>query len=483
MTQQTSDHVKPCNIGQSEQHNRRNAEYLARINKSRIYIRTDLMTQNMSWSSPLIKGMTLTEYHAKLAAMVKEKTGRAMQTKERKKVDKKTGKVITVSGSSPIRESVVVCKADTTIEQLQHYCQLCHEQFGITALQIHIHRDEGHYENPGDKSTWKPNYHAHIVWDWMNHDTGKSCKLSREDMSRMQDMVAEALQMERGTSKEETEREHLERNDFIVAEQKRKSKMLDNETQIKKRISSELDSEIAEKQERCNTENGNAILSGIANLAGRGKYAAIAKENEELKASVPKRIAELQQQFKTEVDKSVEQRTKMLMDENEQYKERNQQIADKYNGLVDRFNAVLSDKQKAETALVEYKRGEAERFNTFAAQSMWKDDLLAMVALALAKVNQLFRQAINAIINFAKSCTSNNHQSFFSNEDATAIKTILTNYAKEPSDQRYVGKWLVLAAKADGNLSEREAAHAEKEVDDVVIGKYDWRINGNRLKV
>ncbi len=24
----------------------------------------------------------------------------------------------------------------------------------------------------GETATWKPYLHAHIVWDWMNHDTG-----------------------------------------------------------------------------------------------------------------------------------------------------------------------------------------------------------------------------------------------------------------------------------------------------------------------
>lgn len=193
---QTSDHIKPCNIGSSEAHNRRTQEYLKRINKDRLYIRSDLTPKNSSWESSLMEGKDLTAYYNEIARMVKEKTGRAMQTKERTVTDKKTGKTKVVNGSSPIRESVVVCKQDTTIDQLRKYCDRCHERWGITALQIFIHQDEGHYGIPGDNSTWKPNSHAHIVWDWMNHETGKSCKLGKVDMSLMQDMVAECLEME-----------------------------------------------------------------------------------------------------------------------------------------------------------------------------------------------------------------------------------------------------------------------------------------------
>lgn len=287
---QTSDHIKPCNIGSSEAHNRRTQEYLKHINKDRLYIRSDLTPKNSSWESSLMEGKDLTAYYNEIAWMVKEKTGRAMQKKERTVTDKKTGKTKVVNGSSPLRESVVVCKQDTTIDQLRKYCDRCHERWGITALQIFIHQDEGHYGIPGDNSTWKPNSHAHIVWDWMNHETGKSCKLGKVDMSLMQDMVAECLEMERGTRKVETGKEHLERTDFIIAKQKleveeaaNKKKHLEHENQVRKKIGAELDEEIARKQDKANRENGNAILSSAAKLLGKGKYADMEKENTALK--------------------------------------------------------------------------------------------------------------------------------------------------------------------------------------------------------
>ena len=219
----TSINIKPCLVTSSGAHNRRLAEYLANIRKEKIYIRTDLMAKNETWVSPELGDTSLEERSRQIAAMVKKKTGRAMQTKDRKRVNKKTGKVTVVRGSTPIKEGVVVIKEDTAMEQLRHFCEVCKERWGITPLQIFIHRDEGHYETPGDKTTWKPNYHAHIVWDWMNHDTGKSCKLLPQDMSQMQTILAEALGMERGTSKELTGREHLERTDYIIAKQKQEA--------------------------------------------------------------------------------------------------------------------------------------------------------------------------------------------------------------------------------------------------------------------
>src|SRR5574344_1293289 len=110
MSNKTSDHVKPCNIGQSEAHNRRSETYLAHISESKIYIRRDLMSLNESWVSEQMEGRGLQQYYDGIARMVKAKTGRAMQTKERNVVNKKTGRVKVISGSSPLRESVVVCK-------------------------------------------------------------------------------------------------------------------------------------------------------------------------------------------------------------------------------------------------------------------------------------------------------------------------------------------------------------------------------------
>ena len=268
----TSINIKPCLVTSSGAHNRRLAEYLANIRKEKIYIRTDLMAKNETWVSPELGDTSLEERSRQIAAMVKKKTGRAMQTKDRKRVNKKTGKVTVVRGSTPIKEGVVVIKEDTAMEQLRHFCEVCKERWGITPLQIFIHRDEGHYETPGDKTTWKPNYHAHIVWDWMNHDTGKSCKLLPQDMSQMQTILAEALGMERGTSKELTGREHLERTDYIIAKQKQeaeKTRIAKEQAEAElKAVKGELKTE---KLKNSAAEVGTAILDGIGSMIGTPK--------------------------------------------------------------------------------------------------------------------------------------------------------------------------------------------------------------------
>ena len=128
MAQKTSINIKPCNVGSSGPHNRRTAEYLANIRKEKIYIRTDLMAKNEAWVAPELGDTSLADRYKQIAAMVKEKTGRAMQTKDRERVNRKTGKVTAVRGSTLIKEDVAVIKENTTIEQLRRFCKVCKER-------------------------------------------------------------------------------------------------------------------------------------------------------------------------------------------------------------------------------------------------------------------------------------------------------------------------------------------------------------------
>ena len=73
-----------------------------------------------------------------------------------------------------------------------------------------------------------------VVWDWMDHDTGKSHKLGEADMSEMRDMLAEMLNMQRGQKKSETGLDHLERNDFILQKQEKEKKRLEEEKRREK---------------------------------------------------------------------------------------------------------------------------------------------------------------------------------------------------------------------------------------------------------
>lgn len=447
MTQMTSVHIKPCNIGQSEAHNQRTKEYLAHLNPSKIYIWQDLTSQNQTWVSGLQGQMTLQQYYDAIGRMVKEKTGRAMQTKERERVNKKTGKVTKIAGCTPLREGVVVCKADTTMEQLRHFADLCQQRFSITAIQIHIHRDEGHCTDPDNTSTWKPNYHAHIIWDWMSHDTGKSYKLASEDISLIQDMAAEALEMERGVSKLETGKLHLERNDYIVAKQKREleeakkqTEELAREREQKTLDCEKLDKEIHKKQEKTNRDNGSAILSGLAHLAGKGKYAQLESENIEMKqqvALIPDRIA-----------KGVAERTAELEDTCERERQAAKLYLDEYNKLTRSYNRLLKKSQNDKSS--------------YEFSLSQKDYAIAVLKTTLQKMIELLdavcRKALQAVIDFAKKPIAKR----FTYEQTCAVNDFLDT---DIDRQRAAS---TLAVLSHPFLTENEHAKGRLEVHNVV---------------
>jgi chromosome segregation ATPase len=144
--------------------------------KSFDYIRKDLTHKNEYWMEQKIADRLL-----KIESYCKEKSGRKLQ-----------------KNAMPIREAVVVIKENTTMQDLHNLSKKLEEELKIRIFQIAIHKDEGHYDK--DTKKWKPNYHAHLVADWQDLQTGKTLKHQSFHYSKMQDLAAECLEMERGVS-------------------------------------------------------------------------------------------------------------------------------------------------------------------------------------------------------------------------------------------------------------------------------------------
>ncbi len=140
------------------------------------YIRKELTPKNEYWQVDKISDRI-----QKIEGYCKEKSGRKLQC-----------------NAMPIREAVVVIKEDTTMKDLHDLAKKLEDELGIRVFQIAIHKDEGHWDK--ESKEWKPNRHAHLVADWQDLKTGKTLKHQPFHYSRMQDIAAECLDMERGTS-------------------------------------------------------------------------------------------------------------------------------------------------------------------------------------------------------------------------------------------------------------------------------------------
>ena len=307
MATKSSIHIKPCKVTSSGPHNRRTPEYMRNIGESRIYVVPELSSDNEQWINPDFGNQDLQTHYDNIKRMVKEKTGRAMQEKERERKGK-NGKIIKVAGCSPIREGVLLIRPGTTLADVREFGKECQRRWGITPLQIFLHKDEGHWlggkPDAEDKESFqvggkwfKPNYHAHIVFDWMNHDTGKSRKLNDEDMAAMQTLASDILMMERGQSKNVTGKEHLERNDFIIEKQKAELQRIDaakrhkeQQVELAEQELKQVKSEIrTDKLKSVATDAATAIASGVGSLFGSGKLKELEHSNVELHQEIAKR--------------------------------------------------------------------------------------------------------------------------------------------------------------------------------------------------
>ena len=430
-TAKASEHIKPCNIAQSERHNKRDADYIASLNPAMLYIRRDLAHLNEVYVAPDMEGVRLQQHYDNIRIMVKQKTGRAMQEKDVEFTDKK-GKKRVRQGCSPIREGVVNIKPDTTMEDLLRYAERVHERWGIRAMQIHIHKDEGHYEDTEDPKSWEPNYHAHIIWDWMDHDTGKSFKLNAEDMSAIQDLVAETLDMQRGQRKSETGIDHLERNDFIIQKQESKKKQLQEEAK----------KAVAEKEE------AEAEVE-----AAKTEVADLWKEHDYLTNS-----------NRTKVERS----NRLDLD-----------IRNKTNRTQSLDDAIEA-KSKEVSKLAAQADEKLQDFYTIKERSDWQDPMFFAMSAYIYRLDEGLQFCIKAIQDFAYSGfggRGGKHGDILWDNESYAIKQYLKMFAELASATlRQVADWFVWLASTLGRFNANELRRADHEVHDIADGRYDGRI-------
>lgn len=148
------------------------------------YVHTELSHKNDSWSVDSVSNVL-----AEAKALCQYITGRKMQ-----------------KNAKPIREAVINLNKHHTVEDVYNVANRLKTRFGIQCFQIHIHRDEGLKED----GKIKINHHAHMLFDFQNKQTGHTHKLNPLQLSQIQTLVAEELEMERGELKVNSNTERLE---------------------------------------------------------------------------------------------------------------------------------------------------------------------------------------------------------------------------------------------------------------------------------
>lgn len=172
--------------------------------------------------------------------------------------EKKSEKAPKFKATSYEWSAVVNIKSDTTMQDLERLAEHFEQKYGFQCYQIAIHRDEGHFDDNGEKVI---NHHAHLEFVTLDKNTGKSmfrAELQRaKALSKIQDEVAEILGMERGQDKQNSKRERIEPRKYAqMKEQERKNtrklkqelEAKDNVIQAKNQVIQDKDQELEDEK-------------------------------------------------------------------------------------------------------------------------------------------------------------------------------------------------------------------------------------------
>lgn len=309
----TSSRFEAAKSG-AEEHNRRE-RYLD-------YIRRDLSHLNQTWEAPDF--VSVEDARKKVAD----------KYYEHHTTNKGTHKNLP-SNATPIQETVVVIKQDTTMDELKDYARMIQETWGYRPLAIYTHMDEGH-RKAFERGRWVPNLHAHLLFDSTDAhgdslkplserlrelEKNKFEKKEREKAKAdpaytpmafvppaewaeikpfdyLQDLAAKALHMERGESSGrkglkalEYKNQEMAKDNELLQQQKAE---LEENVRVLKELDKTLDDGIAKKKaKKDKLAKQTGLAATLATHLGMevGEDAAIRKELEEIKAAIPGQIA------------------------------------------------------------------------------------------------------------------------------------------------------------------------------------------------
>jgi hypothetical protein len=221
-----------------------------------------------------------------------------------------------LQAKSYVWEAVVNLNKEHTLEDVQRLTKAIEKETGFTGVQIAIHRDEGHINERGVP---QHNLHAHITFFTLDRQTGEQLyrkqvtqkqkergiqPMNRERLSKLQDLTAQVLKMERG--KRGSKAVRLDHKAYKEVKRQELAKVKDLTAEIK-----ELRAELK------------------ANGANREDYARLEAENKRLKEQIKAKdltIEDLKQEIEdlrkdirkdNAKDEKLEQYRELLLDQEE----------------------------------------------------------------------------------------------------------------------------------------------------------------------
>jgi len=256
-------------------------------------------------------------------------------------ISKVTGRTRRAKKENCLVEAVVNLNADHTLKDVEKLVREIEKETGFTAIQIAIHKDEGQKQ---DGKLIRKNHHAHISFFTLDLNTGRQMfrreHLTKAKLSKLQDITAETLGMERG--EKNSKRKRLNHKEYKTV-----AKELEKERATQKQLKEEI------AQLRAELREANKELE--VKIYTKDDYAKINKLNRELQEQIKKKeltatelreqISDLRAEFKKtlenqrETQKELEAKIDMLKAEKSDLKQENEALKaeiEKKNKTIDK---------------------------------------------------------------------------------------------------------------------------------------------------
>ena len=183
-------------------------------------------------------------------------------------------------------EAVVNLNLNHTMEDLKKLNENIEKEFKFRAVQTAIHRDEGHIKDG------RPiyNYHAHIVFCNLDKN-GKTLlkNMTKSDLSKLQDLVSDNLQMERGKPAKETGAKH--KHHTVYRAEKEKEHLENENKSLKMELTASVSQCESLKQELVKAKELQELNKELREelkqaAATREDYAKLEALNKDLKEKI-----------------------------------------------------------------------------------------------------------------------------------------------------------------------------------------------------
>jgi len=155
-------------------------------------------------------------------------------------------------------------------------------------------------------------------------------------------------------------------------------------------------------------------------------------------------------------------------------------LTDEKQTQIDELDQKIGSKQELIEKLQQEASKQRKEIFSLEGSKDWKDHALIVVSSYVISIDETVRNGLRSIIDYAYSGNGGRggrHGDIFWDEESSTIKKLMTKMADlAKATLRTVSSRLIWMASTIGQFNEWEQYRAERGVNEIADGGYDWRI-------